>query len=1217
LSEYKDNKEEKQALNCVEAKETQAKADADEQSQSEEIMSEQKPPQHLQQEQEEKPPSGETATVAKQETSTEVDSEVKAATDTEEEAAGEADLAVKTGAEEALVKEDANPRSTDFVADSVGGKDDVDVSLHCNEEVAAEPETLTEESDSNVDPERGLTDTPTPKQEEAESLSSAAVKIVSEHCPLESAGNKSDCCEALQKKDDAETAFEMVNESKTEEKENDAKDETVKPKEDERESIEKEEKEECNSADAKAVVVEAKSKGESEKGVTADENAVEKEVDEPTENKKSVSAAETVVEMEVDEPEENEEDNPSAITGEARVVTEVSTDAQKQEESMDWEAITSEVIPKEANIADTKTTQQKEEEKLREKMTTQPVAVADSADPCGVSPMADNTDDHPESSAVSSPPHATLSDIPPPVVSSDSTHAARSDQSDITECENDAEDGTVKIVAIDESCPPAKVDGNSDCANDISSFPCYRGDGVNGIRALTASGVGQSSVPPPPVIPIPETAKPLHISVVIDCGAKDVPVTIEAEKRISANLDGRKDFPQSRLGAPLSLNDDAASAEPILDLEKDEDDFVDHDGMCYNRIDAIKIDLYMECAEVHEGRGAEKLYAIYLERLGMYLVSSFDDSDEISSMRSLTNSGGIQQFFQVFLTTRTLRRLHNELILELMKQAMQPTISRKTFLEHAPEQWLNRGVEKREEAEAQYLKKEEVIEVDHVASPRAKRANAERRQDEDDILRLQKQFGTDSDTWNLWGGNSKALQSTKDNSSTSTSTSDNTSVSIRPQHNPWAIAEVHSKEIHIPSPRLAGALVTDKIIGMIPESSDNLVVTDNATWLMVIAAREYTLGLLKQVVKDCKARQRSELKAEAMKAAAAGKPLPPVAKPVASKATGKKGKGKGKGRTTTPKKKTTINPLDIALTVANNPYFGGGPHTFQPATRLAWESCICSTNNAARSLLPNNFDALRLDADRRMADAEIALRKQIDDEAKAQASSEQSVSNTTANRKPGRTKSTSTSATGTNPPSAPSASATANRGKEQRYSNGGPQHLQVELSSKPADDLSKPTCANPPKSSPATDSSSASPAPGSVAALRPAVGRGKGKNLAALRRKFSSKPPAPSDGASTSKSDDDTKTKDASTDESKDNNNADDVSSQASGSRPPSVTPLMHSKGKNAKNLAALRARSNKSSSPTPPPPSGATPDDNKRARPPDDGEETFTDVKRPRVEGI
>uniref|UniRef100_A0A7S2JU60 Uncharacterized protein n=1 Tax=Leptocylindrus danicus TaxID=163516 RepID=A0A7S2JU60_9STRA len=819
--------------------------------------------------------------------------------------------------------------------------------------------------------------------------------------------------------------------------------------------------------------------------------------------------------------------------------------------------------------------------------------------------MADNTDDHPESSAVSSPPHATLSDIPAPIVSSDSTHAARSDQSDITECENDAEDGTVKIVAIDETCPPAKLDGSGDCANDISSFPCYRGDGVNGIKALTASGVGQSSVPPPPAIPIPETAKPLHSSaVVIDCGAKNARTTIEAEKCISANLDGRKDLPQSRLDAPISLNDVPASAEPTLALEKDEDDFVDHDGMCSSRIDAIKIDLYMECAEVHGGRGAEKLYAVYLERLGMYLASSFDDSDEISSMRSLTNSGGIQQFFQVFLTTRTLRRLHNELILELMKQAMQPTISRKTFLEHAPEQWLNRGVEKREEAEAQHLKKEEVIVVDNVASPHAKRAYSERRQDEDDILRLQKQFGTDSDTWNLWGGNAKALQSTRDK--ISTCTSDNRTVSITPQHNPWAIAEVHSKEIHIPSPRLAGALVTDKIIGMIPESSDNLVVTDNATWLMVIAAREYTLGLLKQVVKDCKARQRSELKAEAMKAAAAGKPIPPVAKPVANKATGKK--GKGKGRTTTPKKKTTVNPLDIALTVANNPYFGGGPHTFQPATRLAWESCICSTNNAARSLLPNNFDALRLDADRRMADAEIALRKRIDDEANAQASSESRASNTSATQKPGGKK--STSATGTNPPSALSASTNANRGKEQRYSNGGPQHLQGEMSS-------KPTCANQPKSSPAPESSSASPAPASVASLRPAAGRGKGKNLAALRRKFSSKPPAPSDEASTTKSDDDTKTKDASTDETKDNNNTDDVSSQASGSRPPSVTSLMQSKGKNAKNLAALRARSSKSTSPTPPPPSGATPEDNKRARPSDGGGEAFTDAKRPRIEGI
>ena len=425
--------------------------------------------------------------------------------------------------------------------------------------------------------------------------------------------------------------------------------------------------------------------------------------------------------------------------------------------------------------------------------------------------------------------------------------------------------------------------------------------------------------------------------------------------------------------------------------------------------------------------------------------------------------------------------------------------------------------------------------------------------------------------------------------------------------------------------------MTDKIIGLI--SNDNLVVTDNATWLMVIAAREYTIGLLRQVVKDCKARQKSESRAEAMRAAAAGITLPPATtKSTSSKVTGKK----GKGRQSTPKKKTTINPLDIALTVANNPYSGGGPHTFQPATRLAWESCICSANNAARSLLTKSFDSLLLDANRRMTEAEIKLRQQLEDETKAEAvpsapavtaSSSQSASITTpsdSNQKQhGRkTNSKSISRDRTISPSAlnTASSTSTNLTKDHKYTNGGPQHSQVEISSKPTVDSSKPTCVNSSKSSSAPDPSFAVPAP--TPALRPAAGRGKGKNLAALRRKFSSKPPASSDGdsasASTTKAEEDVKPTITITnfDEAKDNK-ADDVSSQTSGSRPPSVTPLMQmqSKGKNAKNLAALRARSSKNSSPAPPA-NGATLEDNKRAQPSDGIEETL-EAKRPRIEGV
>lgn len=506
---------------------------------------------------------------------------------------------VATKKEAKKIDADVAPSSAsiDFVAVTSSGADDALSSCNNDEEL----EAITTESKTVIDgSDRNQGSAATIPRQEGPSSSANQIVSVSEHCSLESK------CETLEKGDDVEEK-----------------------------TVEKKEDEGCNSADAKPV-------GDSKTEVEV-------------ESEKYATGADNSAEVKVSVIAKNEKNNYSATKKERVFVTstdEKKTDDQEQE-TRDWEATTSVVVTEDANAVDTTTTQQREENPFETNAPSTTVLADSSSDACGVSPMASNADvdEHTIYPAIASPTHARLSDIP--VVTSDDTHA----ESDITECcENDA-----GLVAIDQSCPSANLDGNGDCANDISSFPCYRGDCTNGLQALNSVGACQSSVLSPPSLPIPveaEAVGPIHSYVAVNNGnAEDVSTYFEAGECSTVNFETKKDLPQSRIDDSFSRSESAASVKPKRALAKNDDD------MCCNRIDAIKVDLYMECAVVHAGRGAEKLFAMYLERLGMYLVSTFDDSDEIGRMRSLPSSGGIQQFFQVFLTTRTLRRLHNELIL--------------------------------------------------------------------------------------------------------------------------------------------------------------------------------------------------------------------------------------------------------------------------------------------------------------------------------------------------------------------------------------------------------------------------------------------------------------------------------------------------------------------------------------------------------------------------
>lgn len=92
----------------------------------------------------------------------------------------------------------------------------------------------------------------------------------------------------------------------------------------------------------------------------------------------------------------------------------------------------------------------------------------------------------------------------------------------------------------------------------------------------------------------------------------------------------------------------------------------------FDLVDSIKVAIHAEASQVHRGKGANKLFSEYLERLAVYLSSptsfrsrrrsaSTNCSANISA--SVDRCSSIESFFNNFLKTKRLRHMHNKLIM--------------------------------------------------------------------------------------------------------------------------------------------------------------------------------------------------------------------------------------------------------------------------------------------------------------------------------------------------------------------------------------------------------------------------------------------------------------------------------------------------------------------------------------------------------------------------
>lgn len=91
----------------------------------------------------------------------------------------------------------------------------------------------------------------------------------------------------------------------------------------------------------------------------------------------------------------------------------------------------------------------------------------------------------------------------------------------------------------------------------------------------------------------------------------------------------------------------------------------------FDLVDSIKVAIHAEASKVHRGKGANRIFTEYLERLGMYLSSTsssrarphFSSNCSTKFSTNVDHDSSIEAFFINFLKSKKLRNMHNKLIM--------------------------------------------------------------------------------------------------------------------------------------------------------------------------------------------------------------------------------------------------------------------------------------------------------------------------------------------------------------------------------------------------------------------------------------------------------------------------------------------------------------------------------------------------------------------------
>lgn len=306
-----------------------------------------------------------------------------------------------------------------------------------------------------------------------------------------------------------------------------------------------------------------------------------------------------------------------------------------------------------------------------------------------------------------------------------------------------------------------------------------------------------------------------------------------------------------------------------------------------DKLDRIKVLLYAAGGKVHRGRGFERIFSGYWDAMSLRL------SDRLSSHTSKQCDKAIM----TFLKTRQLRKLHNRLVLSILRQASRRQLDLERVASHIPTSWKSRVTKGRKEIEPSPTSMDPV------------------------------------DTAPITAKSSKELH-TFYQESWERPVMKQAAEANQTRRQKVLVASKHETS----SSKIPGVLAVEPLVRRIVGQND-MQVSDTAVWLIVVALKEHTKNVLKSTMSRKEALGRGELEP----------PIISFPKVLAtqSKSTSKKdatAEPSGEKPTTDDRNKlsTQISALDLyyglsSLPIGNVGSMGGS------VSRTAVERCLYSS----------------------------------------------------------------------------------------------------------------------------------------------------------------------------------------------------------------------------------------------------------------------------------
>ena len=316
-------------------------------------------------------------------------------------------------------------------------------------------------------------------------------------------------------------------------------------------------------------------------------------------------------------------------------------------------------------------------------------------------------------------------------------------------------------------------------------------------------------------------------------GLSQPPTPLFESRPRSMSISPPSDPNHSRLCSPVYFAAQGHHDVAVEEEQEKELESVDYaPGPC---LETIKMNLYLEGCKAHRGNGPERQFAGYWDALARNIAIGLRGKDRSKRWSNDEACNGIEYCLDSFLITKKLKRLHNELILAIMKQSLATLVEENRFKRHIPIAWRGKArkkigyppkpsstksAERGGDAEA---KQKDGAETTTLAE--------DLKLDVADSRRLRSMFAYNASVWSASGQRCAATESCDAANEIS---HDNHYKSLRSV---------------IPSATLPGALIIDPLIRSSVETQ-NMKVSEDAIWLATTAVRDYATAVLRNAVQN-------------------------------------------------------------------------------------------------------------------------------------------------------------------------------------------------------------------------------------------------------------------------------------------------------------------------------------------------------------------------------